>query len=109
MLPLRDWRWSARFSPHAIESLTQTPSLSLLSGAGTRPRVDWPPQTVDAAEPALTHPEHAGQCACQSPAASGAAGGLRLTFSAARDDDLLFGGPARGFAGVDLRGRAREV
>ena len=64
---------------------------------------------MDAAEPALTHPEHAGQCACQSPAASGAAGGLRLTFSAARDDDLLFGGPARGFAGVDLRVSAREV
>jgi hypothetical protein len=35
--------------------------------------------------------------------------GLRLTFSVARDDDLLFGGPARGFAGVDLRVSAREV
>jgi hypothetical protein len=35
MLPLREWPWSARFSQHAIESLTQTPSFS---SAGTRPR-----------------------------------------------------------------------
>jgi hypothetical protein len=54
--------------------------------------VDWPPQTVDTAVPALTHPKHACQCACQSRSASGATGGLRFTFSAS-DNDLLASAP----------------